>query len=237
MQCLKNIVLDRIRKKTMTNSINQATNILNHVKSSDFIRNELLNIANDKISQGKNALIFKAYLENKQTAKIDLLINLGYDFSIVASTSSCDSTQLKNRLAKFKKAIEKEYLFKIANMFQSFVKEPTVKKLNLIREFNNLNSQIVKAIVKKEITDILFSDSLEFSALMTKLPTFLNVNYIESLTGNDNPKLEVESPMIETNNFNHIKAYIDNDADIATLELMQALITAKLDAIKTAKVA
>lgn len=235
MSIFFDMIPNRNEEKTMTTLNAKTENVLNHVKSSDFIKSELIALTNEKITHGKNALIFKAYLENKKSTKVELLISLGYDFASIANINSCDGTQLKNRLAKFKKAIEKEYLHKLATMFTSFVKEPTAKKLNSIIEFNSQNSGIVKAILKDELKNTIFNDSLSFEEKMASLPAFLTVNYAEKITPelsavkNEDEPLDTIAPTIETNNFNAIRDYINNDADIVTLKLMQDLIALKLN--------
>lgn len=207
-------------------------NVLNHVKSSDFITSELLKVCNEYVTTGKNALIFKAYLSGKKNSTVELLINLGYDFTKAASVNACKGTQLKNRLEKFKIAVEKEYLFNIAKLFTAFAKEPTVKKLQAIKDFNANNSQIVKSIVNKSITDTLFSETLNFHEVMLELPAFLNKNYVESISNQPKPQqIEIESDKIDTDNFNVIKDYIVNDADVETLKLMQELIKTQLAAV------
>lgn len=225
-------------KKPQTN-IDSHQNIISHVKSSDFITAEYIRLTNQYIGAGKNALLFKAYLESKKNTKVDLIIQLGYDFKNVLDTSACSASQLKNKIAKLEKAILKDYLYKLATMFDSFVKEPTVKKIESIQKYDSDNSGIVKAILKADIKDIIFSDALTFNEKMEKLPPFLTVNYEEKITPNEstikdqNEPLELSSPTIATDNFNAIKDFILNDADNATLELMQALIAQKLQPTAT----
>lgn len=220
-------------EKPKTN-VDKHQNIINHIKSSDFITAEYIRLTNQYINAGKNALLFKAYLESKKNTKVELLTQLGYDFKNVLDTSACSASQLKNKIAKLEKAILKDYLYKLATMFASFVKEPTVKKLESIQKYDSDNSGIVKAILEDGIKDIIFSDGLTFTEKMEKLPPFLTVNYEEKITPNEstvkaqNEPLELSAPTIATDNFNAIKDYILNDADNATLELMQALIAQKL---------
>lgn len=225
-------------KKPQTN-IDSHQNIISHIKSSDFITAEYIRLTNQYINAGKNALLFKAYLESKKNTKVELLNQLGYDFKIMLDTSACSSSQLKNKIAKLEKAILKDYLYKLATMFASFVKEPTVKKLESIQKYDSDNSGIVKAILKADIKEIIFSDSLTFTEKMEVLPSFLTVNYAEKITPENpvkdqNEPLETTAPTIATENFNAIKDYILNDANISTLELMQALIVQKLQSTATA---
>ena len=220
-------------KKLQTN-IDSHQNIISHIKLSDFITAEYIRLTNQYINAGKNALLFKAYLESKKNTKVELLIQLGYDFKIMLDTSACSASQLKNKMAKLEKAILKDYLYKLATMFASFVKEPTVKKIESIQKYDSDNSGIIKAILKADIKDIIFSDALTFNEKMEKLPPFLTVNYEEKITPNEstvkdqNEPLELSAPTIATDNFNAIRDFILNDADTSTLELMQALIAQKL---------
>lgn len=225
-------------EKPQTN-IYSHQNIISHIKSTDFITAEYIRLTNQYINAGKNALLFKAYLESKKNTKVDLIVQLGYDFKNVLDTSTCSASQLKNKMAKLEKAILKDYLHKMATMFASFIKEPTVKKLESIQKYDSDNSGIVKAILKADIKEIIFSDALTFNEKMEKLPPFLTVNYEEKITPNEstvknqNEPLELSSPTIATDNFNAIKDYILNDADNATLELMQALIAQKLQSTES----
>lgn len=223
-------------EKPQTN-IDGHQNIISHVKSSDFITAEYIRLTNQYINSGKNALLFKAFLESKKNTKVELLTQLGYDFKNVLDTSACSASQLKNKIAKLEKAILKDYLHKLATMFASFVKEPTTKKLESIQKYDSDNSGIVKAILEDGIKDIIFSDALTFTEKMKALPAFLTVNYEEEITpklpksknpNEPNPPLKTTAPTVATENFNAIKDYILNDADNATLELMQALIAQKL---------
>lgn len=221
-------------------NIDNHQNIISHVKSSDFITAEYIRLTNQYINSGKNALLFKAFLESKKNAKVDLIVQLGYDFKTVLDTSACSASQLKNKIAKLEKAILKDYLYKLATMFASFVKEPTTKKLESIQKYDSDNSGIVKAILKADIKEIIFSDALTFTEKMEALPSFLTVNYAEKITDNQPPvkdqnePLETSAPTIATDNFNAIRDFILNDADTKTLELMQALISQKLQPIATA---
>lgn len=225
-------------KKPKTN-VDNHQNIISHVKSSDFITAEYIRLTNQYINSGKNALLFKAFLESKKNAKVDLIVQLGYDFKTVLDTSACSASQLKNKIAKLEKAILKDYLYKLATMFASFVKEPTTKKLESIQKYDSDNSGIVKAILKADIKEIIFSDALTFTEKMKALPAFLTVNYAEKITDNQPPvkdqnePLETTAPTIQTDNFNSIRDFILNDADTSTLELMQALITQKLQPTAT----
>ena len=210
-------------------------NIVNHTKSTDFVRSAFIAATNEVITSGKNALIFKAYLENKKNVKVELLIELGYKFSDKVDLSSCTQSQLANKVKKFKTALEKNYLHNIAMLFSSFIKTPTEKKLNSITEFNSLNSGVIKSVLRADIKEIIFSDALTFAEKMNELPSFLTVNYAEKITPELSEKtdessepLELSSPTIATDNFNAIRDFILNDADNATLELMQALIAQKL---------
>lgn len=247
---LQNVKADAILEKANANAPAKSTepkkpqsnidnhqNVINHIKSSDFVTTEYIRLTNQYISAGKNALLFKAYLESKNNAKVNLLIELGYSFKSVLDTSACSASQLKNRIAKLEKAILKDYLYKMAVMFTSFIKEPTVKKLESIQKYDSDNSGIVKAILEDGIKDIIFSDALTFTEKMKALPAFLTVNYKEEITPKlpksknpkePNPPLNTTAPMVATDNFNAIKNYILNDADNATLELMQSMIAQKL---------
>ena len=229
--------LTKAPEKPKTN-IDNHQNIISHIKSSDFITAEYIRLTNQYVNAGKNALLFKAYLESKKNTKVDLIVQLGYDFKNVLDTSACSASQLKNKMAKLEKAILKDYLYKLATMFTSFIKDPMAKKLDTIRAYDSDNSGIVKAILKADIKDIIFSESLTFAEKMNELPSFLTVNYEEKITpelpektdGSIEP-LELSAPTIATDNFNAIKDFILNDADNATLELMQALISQKLQAV------
>lgn len=219
-------------KKPQTN-IDSHQNIISHIKSSDFITAEYIRLTDQYINAGKNALLFKAFLESKKNTKVDLLTQLGYDFKNVLDTSACSASQLKNKMAKLEKAILKDYLYKLATMFASFVKEPTTKKLESIQKYDSDNSGIVKAILGDGIKEIIFSDALTFNEKMEALPSFLTVNYAEKITPetpvkDQNEPLETSAPTIATDNFNAIRDFILNDADTKTLELMQALIAQKL---------
>ena len=225
-------------KKPQTN-IDNHQNIVSHIKSTDFVTAEYIRLTNQYINAGKNALLFKAYLESKKSTKVDLIIQLGYDFKNVLDTSACSASQLKNKMAKLEKAILKDYLYKLATMFTAFIKEPTVKKLESIQKYDSDNSGIVKAILKADIKDIIFSDALTFTEKMEALPAFLTVNYEEKITPetpvkDENQPLETTAPTIQTDNFNAIRDFIMNDADTSTLELMQALIAKKLQSTATA---
>ena len=219
-------------------NIDNHQNIVSHVKSSDFITAEYIRLTNQYINSGKNALLFKAFLESKKNTKVELLTQLGYDFKTVLDTSACSASQLKNKIAKLEKAILKDYLYKLATMFASFVKEPTTKKLESIQKYDSDNSGIVKAILKADIKEIIFSDALTFTEKMEALPSFLTVNYAEKITPetpvkDQNEPLETIAPTIATDNFNAIRDFILNDADTKTLELMQALIAQKLQPTAT----
>ena len=224
----------KMPEKPQTN-IDSHQNIINHIKSSDFITAEYIRLTNQYINAGKNALLFKAFLESKKNTKVELLTQLGYDFKTVLDTSACSASQLKNKIAKLEKAILKDYLYKLATMFASFVKEPTVKKLESIHKYDSDNSGIVKAILKADIKEIIFSDALTFNDKMNELPSFLTVNYAEKITPKippvkkPNPPLNTTAPTVATENFNSIKDFILNDADTNTLELMQSLISLKLN--------
>ena len=226
-------------KKPQSN-IDNHQNVINHIKSSDFVTAEYIRLTNQYINSGKNALLFKAFLESKKNTKVELLTQLGYDFKNVLDTSACSASQLKNKIAKLEKAILKDYLYKLATMFASFVKEPTTKKLESIQKYDSDNSGIVKAILKADIKEIIFSDALTFTEKMEALPSFLTVNYEEKITDNQstvkdqNEPLETSAPTIATDNFNAIRDFILNDADTSTLELMQALIAQKLQPTATA---
>lgn len=243
-----NALLEKVNAKAPAKStepkkpqgnIDNHQNIISHIKSSDFITAEYIRLTNQYINAGKNALLFKAFLESKNNAKVDLLVQLGYDFKTVLDTSACSASQLKNKIAKLEKAILKDYLYKLATMFSSFVKEPTVKKLESIQKYDSDNSGIVKAILKADIKEIIFSDALTFTEKMEALPPFLTVNYAEKITPetpvkDENQPLETIAPTIQTDNFNSIRDFILNDADNTTLELMQALIAQKLQSTATA---
>ena len=249
---LQNVKADALLEKVDENSPAKSTepkkpqanidnhqNIISHIKSSDFITAEYIRLTNQYINAGKNALLFKAFLESKKNTKVELLTQLGYDFKTILDTSACSASQLKNKMAKLEKAILKDYLYKLATMFASFVKEPTVKKLESIQKYDSDNSGIIKAILKADIKEIIFSDSLTFTEKMEILPSFLTVNYAEKITPetpvkDQNEPLETIAPTIATDNFNAIRDFILNDADNATLELMQALIAQKLQPTATA---
>ena len=248
---LQNVKADSLLEKVNANSPAKSTepkkpqsnidnhqNIISHIKSSDFVMAEYIRLTNQYINAGKNALLFKAYLESKKNTKVDLIVQLGYDFKNVLDTSACSASQLKNKMAKLEKAILKDYLYKLATMFASFVKEPTVKKLDAIRTYDSDNSGIVKAILKADIKEIIFSDALTFTEKMNELPSFLTVNYAEKITPetpveDQNEPLGTTAPTVATDNFNAIRDFILNDADNATLELMQALIAQKLQPTAT----
>lgn len=224
-------------KKPQSN-IDNHQNVINHIKSSDFITAEYIRLTNQYINSGKNALLFKAFLESKKNTKVELLTQLGYDFKNVLDTSACSASQLKNKIAKLEKAILKDYLYKLATVFASFVKEPTTKKLESIQKYDSDNSGIVKAILKADIKEIIFSDALTFTEKMEALPSFLTVNYAEKITPetpvkDQNEPLETSAPTIATDNFNAIRDFILNDADTSTLKLMQALIAQKLQPTAT----
>ena len=218
--------------------------IIEAVGSSDFIKSELLLVLDQNIAIGKNAMIFKSFITGKKSASVTMLANLGYDFNKMIDLKACDKTELNNRKFKLKRAIRKDYLYKMAGLFNSFSKEPTAKKLELIKKYDSNNSGIIQAILKEEIKQIIFSDEIRaFNELMILLPNFLNENFEEKITpelppvkkpDQSNPSLELSSPTIATDNFNSIRDFILNDADNATLELMQALIAQKLQPTATA---
>lgn len=221
--------------KKLQANIDNHQNIISHIKSSDFVTAEYIRLTDQYINAGKNALLFKAFLESKKNTKVELLTQLGYDFKTVLDTSACSASQLKNKIAKLEKAILKDYLYKLATMFASFVKEPTAKKLESIKKYDSDNSGIVKAILRYDISQPIFSQDLSFKERMATLPSFLTVNYQEKITPELSEKtdkssepLELSAPTIATDNFNAIRDFILNDADNATLELMQALIAQKL---------
>lgn len=234
--------VESTKPKKPQSNIDSHQNVINHIKSSDFITAEYIRLTNQYINSGKNALLFKAYLESKKNTKVELLNQLGYDFKTVLDTSACSASQLKNKIAKLEKAILKDYLYKLATMFASFVKEPTTKKLDTIKEYDSNNSGIVKAILEDDIKDIIFSEALTFTEKMGTLPAFLTVNYKEEITpklpksknpSKPNPPLKTTAPTIATDNFNAVRDFILNDADTSTLELMQALIAQKLQPTAT----
>ena len=215
--------------------------IIKAVENSDFIKSELILVLDQNISIGKNAMIFKSFITEKKSASVTMLSNLGYDFSKMIDLKACNKTELNNRKFKLKRAIRKDYLYKVAGLFNSFAKEPTVKKLESIKKYDSDNSGIIRAILKDDIKQVIFSDEIQsFNELMILLPNFLNENFEEKITPElppikkpdqpDQPDqpLKLSAPMIATNNFNAIKDYILNDADTSTLELMQALIAQKL---------
>lgn len=206
------------------------------IETADFIKIEMLKVVDQHIKAGKNALIFKAYFMNKPNARIQLITSLGYDFDKALNIDGIlTGSQLENRKAKLIKAIQKDYLYALSTLFTSFVKEPTVKKLNNIKEYDSSNNGIFKVILKPELSAVLFNKELAFNDLMLALPSFLNVNFVESLTNkakldkkdNDQP-LKTTAPMINVNDFNHIFKFINEDADADTLATMQALIAEKL---------
>lgn len=206
------------------------------IETADFIKVEMLKVVDQHIKAGKNALIFKAYFMNKPNAKIQLITGLGYDFDKVLNIDGIlTGSQLENRKAKLIRAIQKDYLYYLATLFSSFVKEPTLKKLNNIREYDSSNNGIFKVILKPKLSAILFNKEMAFNDLMLALPSFLNVNFVESLTNKDkldkkdkNPPLNTTAPTVNVNDFNHIFKFIKDDADADTLATMQALITEKL---------
>lgn len=206
------------------------------IETADFIKIEMLKIVDQHIKAGKNAQIFKAYFMNKSNVKIQLITSLGYDFDKALNIDGIlTGSQLENRKAKLVKAIQKDYLYALATLFTSFIKEPTLKKLNNIREYDSGNNGIFKVILKPELSAILFNKEMAFNDLMLALPPFLNVNFIESLTNkakldkkDKNPPLNTRAPTVNVNDFNHIFKFIKDDADADTLATMQALITEKL---------
>lgn len=206
------------------------------IETSDFIKVEMLKVVDQHIRAGKNAQIFKAYFMNKSNARIQLITSLGYDFDKALNIDGIlTGSQLENRKAKLIRAIQKEYLYALATLFASFVKEPTLKKLNNIREYDSGNNGIFKVILKPELSAVLFNKEMEFNDLMLALPPFLNVNFVESLTNktkldkkDKNPQLKTTAPTVNVNDFNHIFKFINEDADADTLATMQALISEKL---------
>ena len=248
---LQNVKADALLEKVNANAPAKSkapakpkTNVEDHkaiiaaVENSDFIKSELLLVLDQNIAIGKNAMIFKSFITGKKSASVTMLTNLGYDFNKMIDLKACTKTELNNRKFKLKRAIRKDYLYKVAGLFNSFSKEPTAKKLELIKKYDSDNSGIIQAILKKEIKQIIFSDETQsFNELMILLPNFLNENFEEKITSElpaikkpDQPDqpLELSAPTIATDNFNAIKDYILNDADNDTLVLMQALITKKL---------
>lgn len=209
------------------------------IETADFIKIEMLKVVDQHIKAGKNAQIFKAYLMNKPNTKIQLITSLGYDFDKALNIDGIlTGSQLENRKAKLVKAIQKDYLYALATLFTSFVKEPTLKKLNDIREYDSGNNGIFKVILKPELSAVLFNKEMDFNDLMLALPSFLNVNFVDSLTNktkldkkdkkDKNPPLSTTAPTVNVNDFNHIFKFIKDDADADTLAIMQALIAEKL---------
>ena len=248
-----NVILEKVNTKapakskapakTKTN-IEDHKAIINAVENSDFIKSELLLVLDQNIAIGKNAMIFKSFITGKKSASITMLANLGYDFSKMIDLKACNKTELNNRKFKLKRAIRKDYLYKVAGLFNSFAKEPTLKKLESIKKYDSDNSGIIRAILKDDIKQVIFSDEIQsFNELMVLLPNFLNENFEEKITPKvpepkkpnqpNQPKepLKTTAPTIETGNFNAIKDYILNDADFSTLELMQSLIAQKLQVV------
>lgn len=234
MQCHRHCTTERIRKKAMKN--NAIDQQLKAIETADFIKIEMLKVVDQHIKAGKNAQIFKAYFMNKPNARIQLITSLGYDFDKALNIDGIlTGSQLENRKAKLIRAIQKDYLYALATLFTSFVKEPTLKKLNNIKEYDSSNNGIFKVILKPELSAILFNKEMAFNDLMLALPPFLNVNFVESLTNKakldkkgKNLPLNTTAPMVNVNDFNHIFKFIKDDADADTLATMQELIAEKL---------
>ena len=174
------------------------------------------------INQGKNALIFKAFLKKSKSSRVDLLTQLGYDFEKSLGLNLDSESALRNRRAKLKKALANDHLYKIYDLFAKFIKAPNQSNIDKIISFNADNSGIIQSIVSEEITSVILSDSNLDDKLLA-LPAFLTVNRFESLTDNDSP-LTTTSTMIA---FDEVQNFINN-SDIQALELMQQLINQRL---------
>ncbi|MDH0029964.1 MULTISPECIES: EH signature domain-containing protein [unclassified Acinetobacter] len=138
---------------------------------------------NEIHDMGKNAKIFKDFILCKENELLNLLTNLGYNFNSQLNFEGTE-TQIKNRMAKFKKVLSKDYLYDIAVLFNEFINFPKPDNLKKIMNFNCDNSGIVKIIVSKNIFDILLSLELNFNK-----KNIISLNLlIKNYSNNDNMK-------------------------------------------------
>lgn len=188
-------------KHNQTQSVE--SNIVNHNLSTDFQRKEVIALCDSFATTGKNALLIKAFIQDKKNAKLDVLHALKYDFQSIAIAAAISGSQFKNKMEKLTKVIQEDSLFTLSTVVGKLVAKPSATTAQAVIDFfattNAVKYRIIDKVDASTIDSIKQLASglplLDWSAAAPMWLTVnidINGNLIEKLKANSKAELDTD---------------------------------------------